>query len=156
MTSASPRKNCRCGLPRLGVKGDMHIAPQLSVFLENRPGTLAELCRTLAKAKINIIAMTTSDAIDHAVDRLVVNEPKKAIRLFEERGVLVIDTEVLQIEGPNHPGTLAEIAQRLADARINIDYVYFATPPRSREGVIILHCKDARRAMKILNKKRRS
>lgn len=131
----------------------MHLATQLSVFLENRPGTLAEICRVLGRAGINIIAMTTSDSIDHAVDRLVVSKPKEAIRLFEERGVLVIDTEVLQIEGPNHPGALAEIAQRLSDAKINIDYVYFATPPRSREGLIILRCPSVRRAMKVLNKK---
>lgn len=137
----------------------MHLATQLSVFLENRPGTLAELCYVLARAKINIIAMTTSDAIDHAVDRLVVSEPKKAVRLFEERGVLVIETDVLLIEGPNLPGSLGRLAQTLADAKINIDYLYFATPPSSRNGVIILKCSNVKKAMKVLNKrtvKRRS
>jgi hypothetical protein len=133
----------------------MHLTTQLSVFLENRPGTLAEICRVLGRAKINIVAMTTSDSIDHAVDRLVVSNPKKAVRIFEERGVLVIESEVLQIEGPNHPGALAEIAQRLADAKINIDYLYFATPPASREGLIILRCPEIRRAMRILNRKKK-
>jgi hypothetical protein len=133
----------------------MHIATQLSIFLENRPGTLAEICRSLAKAKINIVAMTTSDAIDHAVDRLIVSEPKKAVRLFEERGVLVIETQVLQSAGPNHPGGLAQIAQALGDAKINIEYLYFATPQSSRNGVIILKCSDVRKAMKVLNKVRK-
>lgn len=131
----------------------MQLATQLSVFLENRPGTLAEICRVLAKAKINIIAMTTSDAIDHAVDRLVVSEPKKAIRLFEERGVLVIETDVLLIEGPNHPGALGQIAEMLGEARVNIEYLYFATPPSSRNGVIILKCRNVSKAMKVLNKR---
>ena len=130
----------------------MHIATQLSIFLENRPGTLAEICRTLAKAKINIIAMTTSDAIDHAVDRLVLSEPKKAVRLFEERGVLVIETQVLVIEGSNLPGGLSQIAQSLGDARINIEYLYFATPPSSRSGVIILKCSNVKKAMHVLNR----
>jgi hypothetical protein len=136
------------------LESGMHIATQLSVFLQNRPGTLAEICRVLARAKINIIAMTTADAIDHAVDRLVVSEPKKAVRLFEERGVLVIETEVLQIEGPNVPGGLGHLAQRLADAKINIEYLYFATPPNSRNGVIIVKCSNVKKAMKALNKKK--
>jgi hypothetical protein len=130
----------------------MHLATQLSIFLENRPGTLAELCRVLAKARINIIAMTTSDAIDRAVDRLVVSEPKKAVRLFEERGVLVVETNVLLIDGPNIPGALGQIAQSLAEAKINIEYLYFATPPSSRSGMIIVKCRDPGKAMKVLNK----
>ena len=134
----------------------MQLATQLSVFLENRPGTLAEICHVLARAKINIIAMTTSDAIDHAVDRLVVSEPKRAVRLFEERGVLVIETQVLLIEGPNHPGGLAQLAETLAEAKINIEYLYFATPPSSRNGMIIVKCRDVRKAMKALNQRKRA
>lgn len=132
----------------------MQLAIQLSVFLENRPGTLAEICRAFAKAKINIIAMTTSDALDYAVDRFVVSHPKKALQLFEERGVLVIESDVLLIEGPNLPGSLGQLAQTLADAKVNIDYLYFATPPSSRSGVIILKCNNVKKAMKVLNKKK--
>ena len=133
----------------------MHLSTQLSIFLENRPGMLAEICRVLSKAKINIIAMTTSADIDYAVDRFVVSEPKRALRLFEERGALVIENEVLVIEGPNRPGALAELAQTLGEARINIDYLYFATPPGSLKGLMILRCANAKRAMKALNRKRR-
>lgn len=130
----------------------MHLATQLSVFLENRPGTLAEICRVLSAAKINIIAITTTESIDHAVLRMVVDEPRKALRLLEERGVLVIESDVLQIEGSNHPGSLSTLAEKLGDHHINIDYIYFATPPRSRSGIVILRTANVKKAMKILNK----
>jgi len=145
------KSHCEAGLNVLDP--NMHLATQLSIFLENRPGTLAELCRVLARARINIIAMTTSDAIDHAVDRIVVSEPRKAVRLFEERGVLVVETDVLLIDGPNVPGALGRIAEELAEAKINIEYLYFATPPNSRNGMIIVKCNNVRKAMKVLNKR---
>jgi hypothetical protein len=129
----------------------MHITTQLALFLDNRPGTLARVCDALAEGKINIYAITTSDTVDHSVVRMVVSNTRKALLLFEERGTLVVETEVLMIEGDNKPGSLARISQKLADANINIEYCYCATPPDARKGLLILRVNNAKRALKVLN-----
>lgn len=131
----------------------MEIAKQLSVFLANKPGTLADVCDELASAGINIFAMTISDTADHSVVRLVLSNPEKALALFEERGVLTVESKVLAIENSNKPGMLAKIAARLAKAKINIEYAYLATSPGAKSGLLILRVDDTKRAVKILKKK---
>lgn len=129
----------------------MQIATQLALFLDNRPGMLARVCDALAEAKINIYAITTSDTVDHSVVRMVVGNTRKALLLFEERGTLVVETEVLMIEGDNKPGSLAKISDKLAEANINIEYCYCATPPEARKGLLILRVNNVKRALKVLN-----
>ena len=129
----------------------MQITTQLALFLDNRPGMLACVCEALSTAKINIYAITTSDTVDHSVIRMVVSDTRKALLLFEERGTLVVESEVLMIEGDNKPGSLARIAQRLADAGVNIEYAYCATPPDAKKGLLILRISNAKKALKILN-----
>jgi len=129
----------------------MHIATQLALFLENKPGTLARVCDELQKAKINIYAFATSDTVDHSVVRMIVSDTRKALLLFEEHGTLVVENEVLMIEGSNKPGSLAKIAHRLADAKINIEYAYCAAPPDAKKGLLILRASDCKKALKALN-----
>src|SRR3954463_9321137 len=105
----------------------MEIARQLSIFLANKPGTLAKVCEELAKQKINIYALSISDTTDHSVIRMVVSDPQAALHLLGERGVLVVENNVLLLENANRPGTLAGIAHALAKAKINIEYAYLAT-----------------------------
>jgi len=128
----------------------MEITKQLSVFLANKPGTLADVCNELAKADINIFALTISDTADHSVVRLVVSDPDKAVAIFEERGVLVVGSKVLAIENSNKPGSLAKIASKLAKAKINIEYAYLATGPGTKKGLLIMRVDDTKRALKIL------
>ena len=129
----------------------MQITKQLAIFLENRPGTFARVADALAKAKVNIYAISTSDTVDHSVVRLVVDDYRRALHLFEEHGTLVVDDDVLLIEGDNKPGSLAKIAHKLADAKINIEYAYCATPPDAKKGLLILRVSDVKKALKILN-----
>jgi hypothetical protein len=128
----------------------MEITKQLSVFLANKPGTLADVCNELAKADINIFALTISDTADHSVVRLVVSDPDKAVAIFEERGVLVVGSKVLAIENNNKPGALAKLAAKLAKAKINIEYAYLATSPGTKKGLLIMRVDDTKRALKIL------
>ena len=129
----------------------MQIASQLALFVENRPGMLARVCDALSEAKINIYALAISDTVDHSVVRMVVSDTQKALLLFEERGTLVIDTEVLMIEADNKPGTLTKIAQKLGEGDVNIEYCYFATPPGARKGLLVIRVSDPKKALKILN-----
>jgi len=129
----------------------MQITKQLAIFLDNRPGMLARLADALAAAKINIYAISTSDTVDHSVIRLVLSDYRKALHLFEEHGTLVVDDDVLVIDGSNKPGELARIAHKLADAKINIEYCYSATPPEAKKGLLVLRVSNASKALKVLN-----
>ena len=131
----------------------MEIVQQLSLFLANRPGTLAAVCEELARHKINILALTISDSVDHAIVRMVVSETRKALDIFEERGVLVVNSKVLMIENSNKPGSLAMIAAKLAKAKINIEYAYLATSPGAKSGLLIVRASDPKKALKVLAKK---
>jgi hypothetical protein len=125
-------------------------ATQLAVFLSNRPGALARVCEELADAKINIHALSISDTADHSVVRMVVSDPTKALMLLGERGVLALETEVLMIETENHPGVLGRIAERLAEAEVNIEYAYMAATLNSPNGLMILRPDDVEKAHKVV------
>ena len=129
----------------------MQITKQLAIFLDNRPGMLARLADALAEARINIYAITTSDTVDHSVIRLVTSDYRIALHVFEEHGTLVVEDDVLMIEGSNKPGQLARIAHQLAKARINIEYCYSATPPDAKKGLLVLRVSNPGKALKVLN-----
>jgi hypothetical protein len=130
----------------------IQISKQLALFLENRPGTLARVCDALAAEKVNILAVSISDTVDHSVVRMVVSDPTRARRLFEAHGALVVESDVLQIEGDNKPGSLAQVAHRLAGAKVNIEYAYCATSPGARKGLLILRVSNPQKALKALNR----
>jgi len=129
----------------------MQITKQLAIFLDNRPGTLARVADALAEAKINIYAISTSDTIDHTVIRLVVSDYQKALHVFEEHGTLVVEDDVLMVEGSNKPGELAHLAHKLAAAKVNIEYCYSATPAAAKNGLMILRVSNPTKALKVLN-----
>ena len=85
------------------------------------------------------------------VEQRKVSDTRKALLLFEDHGTLVVESEVLLIEGDNKPGSLAKICHKLAEAKINIEYCYCATPPDARKGLLIMRLSDAKKALKTLN-----
>ncbi len=129
----------------------MQLTKQLAIFLDNRPGTLARMCDTLSQAGVNLYAISTSDTVDHSVIRMVVSDYRKALQLFEEHSTLVVEDDVLMVEGDNKPGTLARLCHRLADARVNIEYCYSATCPNAKRGLMILRVSNPQKALKVLN-----
>ncbi len=129
----------------------MEVVKQLSVFLENRPGTLAQMCRELGEGGVGIHAMTVSDTVDHAVVRMIVSDPLKAAHILGEHGLLVIERDVVVVEADNRPGELADLAAKLAAARVNIEYAYCASPPRARKGIIVVRPSNVKRAVEALS-----
>ena len=129
----------------------MQISKQLAVFLDNRPGTLARMAEALASARVNIYALTTSDTVDHSVVRMVVDDYRKAIHVFEEHGTLVVEDDVLLVEGSNKSGELARVAKAFAQNKINIEYCYTATAPEAKRGLLVLRVSNPKKAMKVLN-----
>jgi hypothetical protein len=128
----------------------MDIVIQLSIFLANKPGTLADVLDELAKANINIFALTISDTVDHAVVRMVVSDTQKALHILGERGVLVVENDVLMINNVNKPGALSHIARKLAAKKINIEYAYLASTPGTRKGLLILRVDNSKKALQLL------
>jgi hypothetical protein len=132
------------------AKLSVKTAIQLAVFLANRPGALTRVCAALAQAGINIHALTTSDTVDHSVVRMVVSDPTKALMLLGEAGVLALEADVLMMEAENKPGMLEKIAERLAEAKVNIEYVYLAGSPQANRGLMILRPSDVDKAQRAL------
>jgi hypothetical protein len=129
----------------------MHITKQLAIFLDNRPGMLARVADALAEAKINVYAIAISDTVDHSVIRMVVSDYRRALHVFEEHGALVVEDDVLVVDGSNKPGELAKIAHKLAAAKVNIEYCYSATSPDAKKGLMIMRVSNAAKALRVLN-----
>lgn len=130
----------------------MRIVEQLALFIANKPGTLAEVCDALAAERINIYGLTISDTVDHAVVRMVVSDTRRALAVFEARGTLVIENDVLMVENDNKPGSLSDIARVLSKHKINIEYAYLASMPSARRGLLIVRVADAKKALRVLTK----
>jgi len=85
------------------------------------------------------------------VVRMVVSDHKKALSIFEEHGTLVLENDVLMLEHDNKPGTLSEIAKKLAAEKVNIEYAYLATAPTAEKGVLIFKPNNLKKAFEILS-----
>ena len=129
----------------------MQLTRQLALFLGNEPGALGRMCRALADAKINLFALSVGDTVDHCVVRVITSDWQRAKQVFEEHNAVLVETEVLLIESTNQPGSLADIAEKLAAAKINIEYAYFATGPKAKQGLLVLRTSNSRKALKVLN-----
>lgn len=124
---------------------------QLSIFLENRPGGLAKICGTLAEAGVNILALMIHDTVDHAIVRLLADRPVKALLLLEQHGLYILESDVIVMDLENRPGALAEAAQRLAHADINIEYAYCTATETQGIGCLILKAEEMDRTIELLS-----
>lgn len=129
----------------------MQVVKQLSIFLKNRPGTLADVAEHLTREGVNIIGFSVSDTVDHAVVRIVVDEPMKAVHLLGDAGVLVVENEVIVLDLRNEPGQLARVSTLLSDAGINIEYAYGGLRRDSDSGVLYFRVSDVRKAFEVLS-----
>ena len=128
----------------------MHIATQFSVFLINKPGILAQTLNALAADKINIIAMTMVDSVEHGVLRLVASQTETTRNILSKLNVSVNETDVICINLPNKAGSFADVTSRLAESHININYAYCTAGARGGRTTGILKVADIKKALKIL------
>jgi hypothetical protein len=126
------------------------IIQQISVFLENRPGTLAEVLTVLGEHDVNIRAMAVADTADFGILRLIVNEPEKVERVLRGANFTVKTTPVLTIQVADHPGGLLTEVNKLTAAGINIEYVYAFAATASSEARVVLKVDDLLRSQRIL------
>lgn len=126
---------------------------QLSVFLENKSGRLADVTRTLADADINIRALSIADTIDYGLLRLIVNDPVKAKSALTDEGFTVAMTEVLAIEIPDRPGGLAGIIDIFSGSQLNIEYMYAFVGTSGQNAIVIFRMQNVDEAIAALQKK---
>lgn len=133
----------------------MRVAQQLSMLLDNRPGSLAAACRDLAEHGVNIEAISIANLVDHAVVRMVVDDPRTAVHVLGEAGTLVITSEVLGVELRDVPGAIAELARVLGRAHVNIDYMYGSSRPnRDGRSILYIRVSDPKAAARALTRRR--
>ena len=130
----------------------MPIQKQLSVFMPNRPGVLAQTCSILSDAGINIMAMAVHDTVDNAVVRFLVDHPTKALLLLEQEQLYVLEQEVVVVEVDNKAGVLTHICQALAEADINIAYAYCTATKGQECGCLVLKTDQPERTLEILTR----
>ena len=129
----------------------MRIVKQLSIFLKNRPGTLADVCTHLLEEGINILGLSVSDTVDHAVVRLVVDEPMRATHSLGNAGVLVVENDIIVLELKNEPGQLVALSNTLGGSGVNIEYAYGGLTRDAESGVLYLRVSDPKSTLELLS-----
>lgn len=102
---------------------------QVSVFLENKSGRLAELARTLGGAGIDMHALTIADTSEFGIVRIICDAPERAKQLLDDNGFSASITHVLAVEIPDRPGALAELLDVLDRSQLNVEYAYAFVEP---------------------------
>jgi len=122
---------------------------QISIFLENKSGRLAEVTNILAKNGINLIALSLADTADFGIFRLIVNDTEKAIALLKDNGFTIAKNEVIAVDVPDRPGGLAGILGTLQGKGINVEYMY-AFRRSEVDAVLIFRFDDIEKAIDTL------
>ncbi len=123
---------------------------QISVFLENRAGRLAEVSAILAEAGVNIRALSLADTSDFGVLRLIVNNNEKAMETLKNAGFTVGKTNVLAVEVEDRPGGLHKILDVLYKSGINVEYMYAFVQQSGNNAVMIFRFDQTEKAMNVL------
>ncbi len=123
---------------------------QISVFLENKAGRLAEVAQILGENGINIRALSLADTTDFGILRLIVNDRKKAKEVLKNAGFTVGITEVIAVEVDDQPGGLSKILKPLADNEINVEYMYAFVEKSRNKAVLIFKFENIDKAIEVL------
>ena len=123
---------------------------QISVFIENKSGRLAEIARLLGESGVNIRALSLADTTDFGILRLIVNDREKAKKVLKENGFTVSKTEVVAVEVPDRPGGLAGILKTLDSEAINVEYMYAFVERCGENAVISFRFDEIEKAIKVL------
>ena len=133
---------------------EMKKVKQISVALQNKPGTLALACQCMAEEKVNILAISVAETSEMCIVRLVVDKTALVQRRLKECGMVSWSVEdVLLVSLSNKPGALAKVAAKLAAAKVNINYIYGTTGKAGTRSSVVLGVSSIARAAKALGRK---
>lgn len=125
---------------------------QISIFLENKSGRLADVAGVLSGSGINIRALSLADTTDFGILRLIVNDTEKAKQVLKENGFTVGKTEVLAVEVADRPGGLADILNVMKEHGINVEYMYAFVQKSGGHAIIIFRFDELEKAIEVLQK----
>jgi hypothetical protein len=126
------------------------ICKQFSVFLENKVGALSELCKLISVRSINLLAICAIDTIEEAVLRIVAEDEPATLEALKEAGHRVLETDIFLITLDNIPGATGRVASTLAQAKINIDYIYASAHPEGHKSYLVLRTQQMAEVERIL------
>jgi hypothetical protein len=129
------------------------MVKQVSVFLENRTGRLAEVTGILAAHDINIRALTLADSADFGILRLIVDDVERTKAVLKKEGLAMGETDVVAVEVPDRPGGLAQLLQIFKDENVNVEYMYAFVKAPSQSAVMIFRFEDPQKAVEALQGK---
>ena len=119
---------------------------QISIFLENKPGQLAEICRALAKADVNIATLSLADTADFGIVRMIADDHVKGCEVLAKAGFTVRETDVVMVTVPDRPGGMAELMEKLDRAGVNIEYSYAYALGQGDKAILIFSFDDNAKA----------
>lgn len=126
------------------------IIKQLSLFVENRPGSLNAVCRVLKDGNVNISTLALADTREFGILRLLVGEHERAKKILSEHGFVVKETEVLALPVPNRPGGLAQLLEALDRHNVSVEYMYAFPSGCGDHAVMVFRFEDMDKALKAL------
>jgi hypothetical protein len=125
---------------------------QISVFLENKTGRLAQVTRVLGEQNINIRALSIADTTDFGILRLIVSAPEKAYEVLKKEGFTVSSTDVIAVEVTDEPGGLSKALDALQEVHINIEYLYAFLQKASKAALVVFRVERLDEAIEVLQK----
>jgi hypothetical protein len=128
----------------------MPTLKQMTIFLENKPGRLAQVLSELAREKINVIALSVMDRHEHGVLRMVTEDETRAAKAVAGIDAPFTQSDVLAVELRNQPGALAHVCETLASAHIGIDYAYCSSGGRNGKVTGIFKVSNLEKAQRLL------
>ena len=123
---------------------------QISIFLENKSGRLAEVTKLLGDGGINLRAMTIADTADFGILRLITHNTERALKILEDAGFTARVTEVLGVEVPDKPGGLSSVMDVFAKNGVNIEYLYASLEKNENNAIVIFKVENIQKGMKVL------
>ncbi len=125
---------------------------QISVFVENKPGKLAELTDYLHQHDIDMRALSIAETQDFGIVRMIVDDAYKASQVLKESGYVVSITPVLAVEMSDEPGSLYKILKVLGDGGVNLDYTYAFLSQKAATAYMVLRVENNEKAIEVLEK----
>ena len=123
---------------------------QLSIFLQNKMGSLAKPLEVLTVADVNIRAMCMADTSEFGILRLVVDNPEKGKEALEQNNFLVKMTEIIGVEMNDTPGGLTSVLKIIRDNNIDLEYLYAFTHDKADKAILLLHAEDIDKLIEVL------
>jgi len=123
---------------------------QLSIFIENKPGRLAEVTDIIGDSGIDVRALSIADSTDFGILRLIVDDPDKASSILTEKGMVVSLTDVIAIGIPDAPGAFAKEIAQLSKNGVDLEYMYAFVSRKQNEAYAIIRAKDPDKAAEVL------